>query len=221
MSRLARAVIPQVPHHITQRGNRRQRTFFRSSDYHAYKGLLAEFCRQHEVRVWAYCLMPNHAHLILEPKTHMGLARAVGETHRRYTRMINQRKDWTGYLWQGRFASFPLDEVHLINAVRYVLLNPVRAGISARAEQWPHSSARAHLRGLGDGLVDPEPLARRISNWTSILLPENAIADVELLRLHQRTGRPLGSETFILGLEEIIGRRLRRRKPGPQPRTQL
>ena len=89
MARLARVVVPDCPHHITQQGNRRQGTFFCEDDYRAYLDLLVEWCGVHEVRIWAYCLMPNHVHLIVVPPTADALCRAIGEAHRRYTRRIN------------------------------------------------------------------------------------------------------------------------------------
>ena len=133
MARLARLVIPGLPHHVTQRGNRRQQTFFNDGDYVAYLELMAEWCREEGVEIWSYCLMPNHVHLIAVPKTEDGLRRAIGEAHRRYTRRINFREKWRGYLWQGRFASFIMDEPYLLAAARYVELNPVRAKLVDRA----------------------------------------------------------------------------------------
>ena len=114
MARLARVVVPGMPHHVTQRGNRRQETFFCDDDYQAYLKLMGEWCSEHKVQVWAYCLMPNHVHLIVVPKSEDGLRRAIGEAHRRYTRRVNFREQWRGHLWQGRFASFVLDESYLL-----------------------------------------------------------------------------------------------------------
>ena len=88
MARLARVVVPGMPHHVTQRGNRRQETFFCDDDYQAYLDLMAEWCGEQKVAVWAYCLMPNHVHLIVVPKSEDGLRRAIGEAHRRYTRRV-------------------------------------------------------------------------------------------------------------------------------------
>ena len=134
MARLARAVAAGVPHHVTQRGNRRQPTFFGDADYEMYRALLATSCGRHGVAVWAYCLMPNHVHLILVSATAPGLRLALGETHQRYTGVVNRRQGWVGHLWQGRFASCALDGSHLVAAVRYVELNPVRARLAERAE---------------------------------------------------------------------------------------
>ena len=120
MSRIARAVIPGIPHHVTQRGNRRLETFFSDDDYRLYIDLLAESCQRSGTEIWGYCLMPNHVHLIMVPADADGLRASLGEAHRRYARAINQREDWRGHLWQERFQSFPMDEAHLAAAARYV-----------------------------------------------------------------------------------------------------
>jgi len=214
-------VIPGVPHHVTQRGNRRQRTFFREDDYTTYKRLLAEWCRARSVEVWAYCLMPNHVHLVVVPSSADGLRAAIGEAHRRYTLMVNRREGWRGCLWQGRFASFPMDPGHLYNAVRYVELNPVRAGLARKPEDWRHSSARARLLGRTDPLTGSRSPLESIGDWRGFLaeeLPEDRLDDI---RRHEKTGRPLGDERFVASLESALGRRLRRRRPGPQPQPRV
>ena len=160
MSRLARIVVPGLPHHVTQRGNRREAIFFEDGDHEIYRDLLAEQTVKAGVEVWAYCLMPNHVHLILMPGETDALGRAVGETHRRYTNFINARGRWTGHLFQSRFASVALDHTHLMRAVRYVSLNPVRARFVSRAEDWRWSSVRAHLAGVNRRIGDGSPCAR-------------------------------------------------------------
>ena len=96
MARLARVVVPGYPHHITQRGNRRQKVFFKESDYIYYLELLREWCGNENIEIWAYCLMANHVHLIVTPSKDSNLGKAIGETHRRYTRMINFREEMEG-----------------------------------------------------------------------------------------------------------------------------
>ena len=170
-------------------------------------------CRERGVEVWAYCLMPNHVHLIAVPKSEDALRRAIGEAHRRYTRHVNFREGWRGHLWQGRFASFPLDDTHLYSAVRYVELNPVRAGLARAPDECPWSSAAAHVAGRDDMLVKVEPLLHRFGDWRSFLaegLSEEAAA---ALRGHERTGRPLGSLEFVAELERDLGRRLQMQRP--------
>src|SRR5437868_4685727 len=169
MTRLARIVVPGLPHHVTQRGNRREAIFFEDGDQEIYRDLLAEQARKAGVEVWAYCLMPNHVHLILTPQAAEGLGRAVGEAHRRYTNFINARGRWTGHLFQARFSSVAMDEDHLLAAVRYVSLNPVRARLVARAEDWPWSSVRAHLAAADDGLVRVQPVLERVGDLATLL----------------------------------------------------
>ena len=203
-----------MPHHVTQRGNRRQQSFFIDGDYAAYLELMADWCREKGVEIWGYCLMPNHVHLIAVPSSEDGLRWAIGPAHERYTRRINFREKWRGYLWQGRFASFVMDEPYLLAVARYVELNPVRAGLVPQAADWPWSSARAHLSGRDDGLVKVAPLLTMVEDWGAFLqsaLPEDELRD---LRRHGRTGRPLGDETFLARLEEAVGRVLKPRKRG-------
>jgi putative transposase len=213
MARIARVVVPGYPHHVTQRGSRRQPTFFHEEDYQRYLQLMAEWCKRHGVAVWAYCLMPNHVHLITVPSTPDGLARAVGQAHRQYALIINQREEWSGHLWQERFSSFVMDEAYLLAAVRYVELNPVRAGLVSRPEDYPWSSARAHLMNKGDALVDVQPMLERVPAWREFLAVEDENVE-ERMQTHAKTGRPAACEEFVLGLEKMLGRPMRPMKVG-------
>ncbi len=171
MDRLAHIVVPGVPHHVTQRGNRRQEVFFGEEDYAAYKALVAEACSENNVRCLAWCLMPNHVHLILVPSTADGLRAALADAHRRYSRRINFARGWTGYLWQGRFASYPMDDAHLMTAVRYVELNPVKAKLARRAEEAGELGiASPELKGNNDwskqsGQFDGSSVWRLSKDW--------------------------------------------------------
>ena len=216
MARLARVVVPGMPHHVTQRGNRRQETFFCDDDYRAYLDLMAQWCGEHKVAVWAYCLMPNHVHLIVVPKSEDGLRRAIGEAHRRYTRRINFREGWRGHLWQGRFASFVLDEPYLLAAARYVELNPVRAGLVTAPSKYRWSSARAHVRRKDDCPVKVGPMLALARNWRRRLNSAATEEQIKAFREHERTGRALGDDAFQKRLEKKLGRVLRRQKPGPK-----
>ncbi len=220
MARIARLVIPNIPHHITQRGNRRQKVFFCDDDYRHYIALLAEWCKKFSVEIWAYCLMPNHVHLIAVPSDQQGLQKGVSEAHRRYSRIINFRENWRGHLWQGRFASYPMDDVHLLHAARYIELNPVRAGLAKDPKDYAFSSAKAHLNGIDDMLVKTLPLLKRINNWSEFLREPILAETQQKLQKHERTGRPLGSDDFIGELEIITCRVLIPRKPGP-PKTKV
>src|SRR3989304_5245096 len=214
MARIARVVAPGLPHHVTQRGNRRQETFFCKDDYEEYIRLLAEWCTRWKGAVRAYCLMPNHVHMIMVPQSEEALRRALGEAHRRYTRRVNFREGWRGHLWQGRFASFPLDERYLFAATRYVELNPVRAGLVEDPAAYPCSSAAAHLSGRDDDLVRVKPLLEMIGNWRDFLLSGVSEEEIASLRRHAQTGRPLGDDGFVGQLEELLGRILQRPRPG-------
>ncbi len=214
MARLARLVVPGHPHHITQRGNRRLETFFGDDDYRSYLVLLAEWCRKAGTEVWAYCLMPNHVHLVLVPSHEDGLRAALGEAHRRYTRMINLREGWRGHLWQERFHSFVMDEDHLLACARYVELNPVRAGLAPRPQDWRWSSARAHLAGTDDGVVRVAPLLERAPAWKTFLGAGVGDEALAAIRGHARTGRPLGSDGFLETLARLTGRIVKPRPPG-------
>jgi len=219
MARIARVVVPGRPHLVTQRGNRRQETFFEDDDYRTYMELMAQSCDEHGVEVWAYCLMPNHVHLIVVPSDEQGLAGAIGEAHRRYTRGVNFREGWRGYLWQGRFASFVMDNDYLLPAARYIELNPVRAKIVRKPHRYRYSSARAHLEGRADPLLSNSPLTRMVDDWSSFLGEGTDEQEQALLCLHERTGRPLGSKRFVRKLERTLGRVLRPQKGGRPPKS--
>jgi putative transposase len=203
MARFARIVAANTPHHVTQRGNRRQRTFFSDADYLRYLQLAAEWCEKADVECWGYCLMPNHVHLILTPKTELGLRAAIAPLHWRYTYEINKRERWTGYLWQGRFASYPMDDGYFVEASRYVGLNPVRAGLVERAAHWPWSSVRAHLSGVDDALVRTAPLARFVPHGMERFFATDVVEDsLRKLRRASTNGRPLGGTEWLKALEK-------------------
>ncbi|MFO8049987.1 MAG: transposase [Desulfosudaceae bacterium] len=215
MARMARVVAEGMPHHITQRGNRRQPTFFSDDDYQAYIDLMAEWCGTYDVAIWAYCLMPNHIHLIAVPEKAENLRLAIGEAHRRYTRRINFREGWRGHLWQERFSSFVMDERYLVACVRYIENNPVRAKLATSPDKWPWSSALAHMAGKNDKLVNVEPVLSIISgDWRQFLSGAFSNEEQEEIRKHSRTGRPLGKSAFVAELEHKLGRKLKPQKPG-------
>ena len=217
MARLARLVLPGLPYHVTQRGNRRQLTFFEDGDFALYRDLLAEGARRSGSAIWAYCLMPNHVHVIVVPCDPDGLRATFAYAHRRYTGYINARHRWTGHLWQGRFGAVAMDEQHLIAAARYVALNPVRAQLVERAEQWEWSSVRAHLAGQDDGVVSVAPLIERLGDFGAFLGGDEDQQATRVLRRSESTGRPAGSADWLIELERSTGRALLPRKPGRKP----
>jgi putative transposase len=221
MARIARFAVAGLPHHVTQLGNRREPVFFGDDDYELYRDLLAGQCLRQGVACWAYCLMPNHVHLILVPDREEALGRALGETHRRYSSVVNARLRVTGHLFQSRFGSVVMDEDHLMAAARYVALNPVRAGLAARAEDWRWSSARAHLEGRDDGLVSVAPLVERCGGCFADLLDTAPSAGaLSALRAAETIGRPLGSAVFLDFVAGATGRDPRPKRRGPKPKME-
>jgi len=214
MARIARVVVPDFPHHVVQRGVRRMDVFFSADDRQEYLTLLSQSASKHALDFLAWCLMSNHAHFVVVPRQERSLARTFGEAHRRYTRMVNFREGWRGHLWQERFHSYPMDERHLLAAVRYVERNPVDAGLVEREEDWEWSSARYHL-GISttDRLVRERSLFGLVNDWREYLTDADG-HDNTNYELHLRTGRPLGAADFLDQLEQLIGTSLRRKKGG-------
>jgi len=194
--------------------------FFSDRDYALYRELMSASCCKLGVEVWAYCLMPNHVHLIVKPGSEEGLRRAIGDAHRRYSRHVNLREGWRGHLFQGRFASFVMDERYLLAAARYVELNPVRAGLADKAWGWPWSSAKAHRRGKDDTLATVKPLLDLVDDWDEFVSTSASEEEYNAIRRHERTGRPLGGEEFLRSIERTLKRMLHPEKPGPKPRNQ-
>ena len=221
MARMARTIVPSLPHHITQRGNGRAQTFFSDLDYRSYLDLLAEHCRAARVGVWAWVLMPNHVHLILAPEDAAGLSRALSKVHRAYAGSIHARLKRTGHFWQGRFGCVAMDEAHLGAALRYGALNPMRARLVERVTDWRWSSVHAQL-GLAenDSVTDTKPVAARYPDLAALI---EAGEDDDLsaaLRRSETIGRPPGSAAFLEDLERQTGRSLRPAKPGPKPQKE-
>ena len=218
MARLARAVFPGHPHHVTQRGNGRAQTFFDDEDYALYRDLLGRHCAAAGVEIWSWVLMPNHVHLVLVPSDEDGLRRALSVVHGRYAGHVHARLKRTGHFWQGRFGCVAMDETHLGAALRYVALNPVRAGLVERAADWPWSSVHAHLGRIDDGITSTEPVRLRYPDFAALLAAGEEEEMTSRLRKAERIGRPIGAPSFLDRLERETGRILKPRKPGPKPR---
>lgn len=216
MAKLPRVVVAGIPHHVIQRGNRSQRVFFSPEDKRLYLEILALQKKLFCVEVWAYCLMDNHVHLIVVPKEEGSLTQAIGETHKMYTRAINYRNEWRGCLWQGRYKSAPLDEKYLYSAIRYVERNPVRAGIVARAQDYEWSSAKAHVESEEDPVLDHFYLLDEISDWAEYIKMEENQRHLRQIRVNSHSGRPLGSEEFVIQLGQKTGRNLIKQRTGPK-----
>ena len=212
MPRLARIVVPGMPHHVTQRGNNRQDVFFVDDDRIAYLKLLAEQCRLYRVAILGYCLMTNHVHHILIPSTAEALAKALGRTHWRYTQYVNAAHGRSGHLWQNRFYSAAMDDDHALLAMRYLERNPVRARLCRIAQRYPWSSAAAHCDGRDPLQILDLPQWNTLSSgleWENELAEAIDDRQIAQIRLSTHTGRPMASDRLIAKLERALGRRLR------------
>lgn len=219
MPRPARLVVPGAPHHVIQRGNRKQPIFFDDQDRRAYLDLLARGCQKYATRCLAWCLMNNHVHLILVPLNEDGLRGPLAGAHTAYAQRVNLRQGVGGHLFQGRFASYPMDDAHLMVAVRYIENNPVAARLAARAEDWRWSSARAHVYGAPDALTDVAALAAHAPNWRAMLSLGLEASELSRVEDALRLGRPQGGASWLRGVAEQAGLSLER-PPRGRPRKQ-
>jgi putative transposase len=223
MSRIARVSVAGIPYHITQRGNYRQVVFTDAQDHQTYLNLLRRYREEHGLRIWSWCLMSNHVHLLAVPRTAESLARALGCTHRDYARYRNVRVATCGHFWQARYYSCPVEERGLWAVMAYIERNPVRAGMVASAEEYRWSSARAHVTGRDeDGWLDMRHWREEYTSvrWVEVLrdgIEEEAFR--ERLRVSTRTGRPMGSDNFVDDIERAVNRTLRPREPGRPKKT--
>ena len=214
MARIKRIVIPDTPHHVTQRGVRSMNIFFKNDDYEYYKKVLFEQCRLHELKIVSYCLMTNHVHLVVIPKTKESLSKAIGETHRLYTRKINFEQKVKGHLFQERFYSTPLDEEHFLHALRYVEQNPVKAYMVKYAWDYKYSSAKYRVKLIQeDILLTNHELIDSIEDYRNFLLKD---IKVEMIKEKTRTGKPCGCEEFYIKIQSLEGIDYRKKKPGPK-----
>ena len=222
MARNRRIIFAGIPHHVTQRGNHRERVFRAKGDPEAYLSLLHTYARRYGIAVLAYCLMPNHVHLVLTPTTADGVARALRAVHCQYAQRVHRLRGVSGHLWQGRYFSSALDPRHFLNAIRYVELNPVRAGLIAKPESYRWSSAAAHCDQRFDPLLEPRQrsaLLGSIADW-SAWLAEGIEGDcLERLRRHTPGNLPCGSDAFGARLEKSTGRSRRYWTRGGQPKA--
>ncbi len=213
MARPQRLIIVGVPYHLTQQGNHRQDVFLTDDDRRQYLAWLRDYAQRYGLAIWAYCLMTNHVHLVAVPTTELALARTVQMTHMRYTQRINQRQQWSGHLWQGRFYACALDEAHCWTALRYVEQNPVRAGLVTAAADYRWSSAAAHCGVLNDPVLTPIPSHAVLPDWAAWLAAEDADESARL-RQHTQRGYPVGSPDFLASLATRLGHAVQPRPRG-------
>jgi putative transposase len=216
---MARVVLPGYPHHVTQRGAPARRLFAGEDQFAGYLSLLGEHCTRSGLEVLAWCLVPDGVYLVVVPPSSGALAEALGAANKRYTRAKNRSEGARGSVFRGRFASCPLDERHTRAAVRCAETAPVRAGLVARAADWRFSSAGFHLgRRRRDPLVRRRGLLRPVEDWAALLSARDQEAEASLRRCTS-TGRPAGDRRFVVRVERLSGRPLRRRRPGRKARN--
>ena len=216
MPRIARVCAEGYPHHITQRGNNREKVFFDDEDKRFYLDVLQRYKDKYKVKILAYCLMGNHIHILAVPEKEISLARGIGGTNLVYTQYINRKHNRSGRLWQNRFFSSVVEEEPYLWAVmRYIEQNPVRAKLAKRAENYQWSSARAHVLGIEDKVLSEESRFddKEIKSYRAFLKQDDEDIN-ETIRHSTSTGRPLGSEKFIKKLEKMLGRDLFPKKGG-------
>lgn len=201
MARRPRVFAPGLLYHVIARGNRRQAVFLDDGDYETYLDRLAAYRTRYAVTLYAYCLMPNHVHLVARTAD-APLDRFMQGLQQSYTQRYNRRHGQVGHVFQGRYKALlcSLDE-YLITLVRYVHLNPVRAGLAARAEDYPYSGHRAYLAGGPADLVDPKPvlhLVGGVSGYARLVEGEEAGTDAEAPQ------EVAGTKAPVVGSEERL-----------------
>jgi len=207
MPRIARIVGAGYPHHIVQRGNNRENIFLDRTDYEKYLFLLAKYSEEKEASILAYCLMPNHVHLLVTPSHEETLAKMMQGVTLCYTQHFNRKTGRTGRLWECRYHSTTIDrDTYLWTVSKYIDNNPVRARISERPEDYPYSSARAHLLGKNDHLLN-EPLfdKNELNEYRKIMKLQEDKKILEEIRTQTKLGKPLGDGGFIEALSERTG----------------
>jgi len=204
MPRAARIVKPDLPYHVTQRGNFRQNVFEEQEDFLFYKKYLKEYSVKYYLEILAYCFMSNHVHFICIPKDTSSMADTFKYLNMIYSQYYNNKMKQKGHLWQGRFYSCPLDESHLHAAIKYVENNPVRAGIVKNAIDYKWSSAMEHIKDEYDIVSGNSKDFIGIKNWKKYLGEEEIEEDLQKIRNHTMKGLPLGGEAFVSRLEKLF-----------------
>jgi putative transposase len=219
MPRIARGLVGGFPYHVLNRGNAGQRVFQKSRDYAAFTAQLREAKERFPVRILGYCLMPNHFHLVVEPKEGPELSSYVQWLLTCHVRRYHRHHGTQGHVWQGRFKSFLVaQDEYLLAVLKYVETNPVRAGLARTAADWQWSSFRERFVESAGFLVDA-PIVELPGNWAAFLNDGFLGTQLEQIRTSVRRQSPYGSPDWRdcmagrLGLESTL-------RPRGRPRTQ-
>ena len=223
MPRRARLLVPGVPVHLIQRGNNRSACFYANEDYRFYLEHLAEQAAKHDCALHAYCLMTNHVHLLTTPRHEDSLGQFMKALGQRYVQYVNRTYRRSGTLWEGRFRSCLLqEEAYVLACYRYIELNPTRAAMVAHPAEYRWSSYRGNAQGEANALLTPHPLYRslgsdgdeRQANYRELFRFELDLGLVDEIRLATNGNFALGNPLFIAQIEQALGRRVTRGKPG-------
>lgn len=214
--RIARLCEEEYPHHITQRGNNKGQVSFDNEDRRFYLDVLKRYIDKYGLKIWAYCLMGNHVHILAVPKGASSLAKGIGGANLLYTQYVNRKYNRSGRLWQNRFFSTIVEEEPYLWAVtRYIERNPVRAKLVKEAEEYEWSSARAHVLGVKDDVLAENDWLdeKEMKSYREFLRKDDNKVN-RSIRLATSTGRPLGSEDFMKKLEKMFERDILPKKGG-------
>jgi putative transposase len=208
MPRQQRIIIPDIPHHVTQRGNNGQDVFFSPDDRKRYLRWIIQYTSKYEFDIIAYCLMTNHVHFVGIPRKMHSIARTFQIVQMMHCQAVNKARGRDGHLWHSPYGCAPMDNKHMWLAIRYVEQNPLRAGIVDRAIDYPYSSARAHC-----GLSDDPVLAQGIrlhgafDNWKETLREVPDRESIELIKNCTMRGLPCGEKRFVKRVFSLLSDR--------------
>lgn len=215
MPRVARLIIPGYLYHVTQRGNFRQNVFEEDQDRAVYLKYIHESSKKADVKIYAYCLMDNHVHFVVRPYQKNSMAELFKLAHMKYAHYFNRKKRRKGHLWQGRFYSCMVVDLHVKEVFRYVENNPVRAGMVKRAWQYSWSSARAHL-GKKYSIIELADISEYldIKSWKKYLMQTEGEGFLKMVRDGTRKGLVLAPAKFIDTIEIQFGIKINRKSRG-------
>ncbi len=227
MARQARLVVPGYPHHVIQRGNNRASIFADDGDRHQYLSVLSDVAQRHQVNIHAYVLMGNHVHLLVTPPTDEALSRMMQDLGRRYVGWFNHKHQRTGTLWEGRFRAHLIEaDGWLLRCLRYIELNPIRAGLVSNLREWPWSSLAHHLGRCSDPLVTDHPAFWQLGNtpfereaaYARWLEEGVSAAERDRITRSLMRGQALGSERFLSAVGKQLGKDLTPARRGRPPK---
>jgi putative transposase len=218
MPRVARGLVDGFTYHILNRGNGKQVVFHKEKDYAAFLTLMHEATARIPISLYAYCLMPNHFHMVVAPQVAQHLSIWMQWLMTSHVRRYHGYHGTSGHIWQGRFKSFIVkQDNHLLNVLRYVEANPVRAGMVNSAKDWPWSSHQLRIEGIQSPLISALPVELP-DKWASLVNESFAPRDLEILRKSVSRQTPYGDLLWQgaicmrLGLESTIRPRGRPKK---------